>query len=282
MPLRALALLLAAAALHTGWNLLIKRSRQKQIFAWWALVLGVVCFAPLLLWSAPLPAVIWPYLITSAVVEALYFIALTRAYQQADFSFVYPLARGAAPALLAIWAVLFLDERPAGVGLAGLGLLILGLLIVAGPASRLRSAWRTNGALMALAAAVCISVYGAIDGAAMQLAEPVPYLIVLLGLTAVFTAPAVIAYYGRQALLAEWRAQWQRIVLAGVLSMATYGLVLQAYTLAPVSYAGAVREIGVVFAALVGWRWLGEELGGVRTAGAVLIFLGIVLIALAG
>jgi len=64
--------------------------------------------------------------------------------------------------------------------------------------------------------------------------------------------------------------------------MAAYALVLQAYVLAPVSYAGAVREIGVVFAALVGWRWLGEAFGPIRTAGATLIFLGLVLIALAG
>jgi drug/metabolite transporter (DMT)-like permease len=283
MPPRALALLLTAAALHTGWNLLIKRSRHKQIFAWWALTVGVVCFAPLLLWSAPLPGAVWPYLIASAVVEALYFIALTLAYQQADFSLVYPLARGTAPALLAVWAILFLGERPTPAGLAGLALLILGLLVVARPTGWVqRGAWHKNGTLTALAAAVCISVYGAIDGAAMRLAEPAPYLIVLLGLTAAFTAPAVIAYYGRSALIAEWQSQWRRIVFAGVVSLVTYGLVLQAYVLAPVSYAGAVREIGVVFAALVGWRWLGEAFGGIRTVGAVLIFLGILLIALKG
>lgn len=279
----ALALLLIAAAMHTGWNLLIKRSAHKQIFTWWALAAGVACFAPLLLWSRPLPGAVWPYLVASAAVEALYFIALTRAYQQADFSLVYPLARGTAPALLVLWAVLFLGERPTPAGWAGLALLIVGLLIVAGPTGWTgRGAWGKNGVLTALAAAVCISVYGAIDGAAMRLAEPMPYLIVLLGLTAALTAPAVGAYYGRQALIAEWRAHWPRIVSAGVLSMAAYALVLQAYVLAPVSYAGAVREIGVVFAALVGWRWLGEAFGPIRTAGATLIFLGLVLIALAG
>lgn len=279
----ALALLLVAAAMHTGWNLLIKRSAHKQIFAWWSLSAGVLCFAPLLLWSTPPPGTVWPYLVTSAVVEAFYFIALTRAYQQADFSLVYPLARGTAPALLVLWAVLFLGERPTPAGWAGLALLIVGLLIVAGPTGWAgRGAWGKNGVLTALAAAVCISVYGAIDGAAMRLAEPMPYLIVLLGLTAALTAPAVMAYYGREALIAEWRAHWPRIVSAGVLSMAAYGLVLQAYVLAPVSYAGAVREIGVVFAALVGWRWLGEAFGPIRTAGATLIFLGLVLIALKG
>jgi drug/metabolite transporter (DMT)-like permease len=285
MPPQALVLLLIAAALHTGWNLLIKRSQEKQLFAWWALVVGVVCFAPALLLAQPLPEAVWPYLVASAIVEAVYFIALTRAYQQADFSLVYPLARGTAPALLALWAVLFLGERPTPEGLAGLVLLVLGLLVVAGPTSLpRRGAVHASGTLLALFTALCISVYGAIDGYAMRLAEPLPYLVALLGLTAGLTAPAVIAYYGRTALAAQWRAHWRRIVFAGVVSMATYALVLQVYALVPqkVIYAGAVREISIVFAALAGWRWLGEAFGAIRTLGAALIFLGILLIALAG
>jgi GNAT superfamily N-acetyltransferase len=37
MPLRALLLVLAAAALHTGWNILVKRAKDKQVFTWWAM-----------------------------------------------------------------------------------------------------------------------------------------------------------------------------------------------------------------------------------------------------
>ena len=51
----------------------------------------------------------------SGVVEAAYFFALTRAYRLGDFSLVYPLARGAAPAFLALWATIFLAERPSPV-----------------------------------------------------------------------------------------------------------------------------------------------------------------------
>ncbi len=47
-----------------------------------------------------------------SVVEATYYFALTLAYDKADFSLVYPLARRSAPAFLAIWAILFLGERP--------------------------------------------------------------------------------------------------------------------------------------------------------------------------
>ena len=134
MPLTALILLIIAAALHTGWNLLVKRAGEKQIFTWWAMVVGTACFTPLLVFSAPLPAAVWPYVLASALVEMVYYLALLRAYTIGDFSQVYPLARGAAPAFLALWAALFLGERPSAGGLAGLALLLVGLLLVGGAA----------------------------------------------------------------------------------------------------------------------------------------------------
>ena len=66
----------------------------------------------------------------SAVVETAYFFALINAYTLGDFSLVYPVARGTAPALLALWSALFLGERPSAFGLLGLAVLIGGLLVV--------------------------------------------------------------------------------------------------------------------------------------------------------
>ena len=284
MPLNALGLLVFAAILHAGWNLLVKRAGEKQLFTWWALVVGMLAL-PLLAFSTPLPARVWPYIIGSAVAEAAYFIGLTLSYKLGDFSLVYPIARGAAPAFLAVWAAIFLSERPSPLGLAGLGLLLLGLIVVGG------SSWWTSrkiakvggGALAAaLTVALCISIYSVIDGAAVKFVDPTPYTIVVLSLSAVLTAPAVLARYGRHALVVEWRANWPRIVIVGVLMMVTFIMVLHAYALASVNYAGAIREVSVVFAALAGWWWLGESFGLLRVIGAGLIFSGILVIALAG
>jgi multidrug transporter EmrE-like cation transporter len=55
-----------------------------------------------------------PFLAASSLVHVLYVIALTRAYQHGDFSFAYPLARGAGALIAAIGGVLFLaDSLPA-------------------------------------------------------------------------------------------------------------------------------------------------------------------------
>ena len=281
MPLSALALLVVAGATHAGWNLLVKRAQQRQIFTWLSLVAGTLCFLPLLVFGAPaLPPSAWPFVVASDIVEALYFFALIRAYGIGDFSLVHPLARGAAPALLALWATLFLGERLRPAGLVGLAIVCGGLLTVSGGVRAMRAGRGAVGA--ALLVALCISVYSAIDGAAMQTLPPIPYTVVVLGCCALWCAPFVVWRYRPAPIAAEWRLNWPRIVAVGALNLATYMLVLTAYSRAPVAYAGAIREISIIFAALIGWRWMGEGFGRARTLGATLIFCGIVVIAAFG
>lgn len=285
MPLSALALLLISAFLHATWNLLIKRAREKQVFTWWALIVGLLCFSPLLLQVRAFPASIWPYVLSSALSEAVYYFVLIRAYQYGDFSLVYPLARGAAPALLTLWAVLFLHERPALIGLVGIGLLICGLVVVGSTSwwqQRKTSSLVSNALGLALATACCVSIYSAIDGAAVRQVTPLPYTVMVIGLAGVLITPLIVLRYGGRAVLAEMRVNWPLIVLTGVLSLLTYMLVLLAYSFSPVSYGGAVREISVVIAAFIGWRWLGEGFGRARLLGSALIFVGILVIALIG
>jgi hypothetical protein len=70
----ALALILAAALLHTLWNIVFKQVEHKHLFMWWAIIAGSIVSLPLL-WG-PIPARIWPYALSSAAMEAAYFMAL--------------------------------------------------------------------------------------------------------------------------------------------------------------------------------------------------------------
>jgi drug/metabolite transporter (DMT)-like permease len=285
MPLTALGLLLVAAMMHTTWNLLVKRAKEKQVFIWCSLIAGTIIFSPLLLTSPLLLVSIWPYLISSALVEVIYYIILIHAYENGDFSLVYPMARGAAPAFLLIWATFFLGERPRFFGLIGITLLVFGLIIVGGKTwwtLRKTSGLSKSALALALGVACCISVYTAIDGAAVRLVSPLPYTVLVIALAALFITPAVVKRYGNDAIADEWRTNWIRITLVGLFTLLAYVLALKAYTIARVSYAGSVREISVVFAAFVGWRWLGESFGAIRLVGAMFIFVGILLIAFAG
>src|SRR6266853_5447395 len=171
MPLTALGLLLASAMMHTTWNLLVKRAKEKQVFIWCSLIVGTIIFSPLLVTSPLLLVTTWPYLISSALVEAIYYITLIRAYENGDFSLVYPMARGAAPAFLVLWASLFLGERPRLYGLIGIALLVTGLVVVGGKTwwtLRKTPALKTSALALALGVAFCISIYTTIDGAAVR------------------------------------------------------------------------------------------------------------------
>jgi drug/metabolite transporter (DMT)-like permease len=206
---------------------------------------------------------------------------LASAYRLADFSLAYPLARGTAPALLAVWAMLWLGERPQPLGLAGLAVLVLGLLVVGGSGSTARTP-AGIGVLAALGAALLISTYSAIDGAAVRRVPPAPYTAAVLALTALLMTPAMLWRYRADRLAAELRRDWRRVLLVGPMMLVSYGLVLFAFSAGSVAYAGAVREVSIVFAALAGWRWLGERLTPARLGGALLICAGILVIALAG
>lgn len=286
MPADALALLVVAAALHAGWNLVVKRSGGDQVFTWLAVVVGSLCFTPFIYFGEGLTARVLPYILASAGFEMAYFLALTRAYRLGDFSLVYPIARGSAPAFLALWATTLLGEELSVGGVIGLTVLVAGLIVVGS------GLWLTRGVgaidpravVAALLVALCISAYTAVDGAAVQFTAPGPYTAAVMLLTSAATTPFILALTRRTgaSIGAVWRAKWPTICLVGILTMTTYLLVLLAYTRAQVAYAGAVREISVVFAAIVGWRFLGEPFGAYRTAGSALIFAGTLIIAVAG
>ena len=70
--------------------------------------------------------------------------------------------------------------------------------------------------------------------------------------------------------------------LAACLGLVAYMLALFAYTFAPLSYSGAIREVSAVIGAFLGWRFLKEEMGGVRVVGSAIVFAGVMVIAIFG
>lgn len=283
MPLAAIGLLFFSAILHTSWNLLLKQAGEKYIAIWWAMLIGSSLFLPALFFSGLPAQETWHLLLISVAFEIVYYIALSAAYNDADFSLVYPLARGSAPAMIAVWSVLFLHEKLTAGGAAGLLIIILGLLVVGGSSYfQVHGKPHLRGVLLALLIAFSISIYSTLDGAAVKRTAPFPYAVLILFFAPALMTPFVVRRYGWRMLKDELAAHRLRLMVIGALSILAYLLALWAYSLAKVSYAGAVREISVVMGAFAGWQFLGEKLGRTRVIGAVIIFAGILVIAIFG
>jgi drug/metabolite transporter (DMT)-like permease len=136
-----------------------------------------------------------------------------------------------------------------------------------------------QGILVALGLALIISVYTLIDGTAVKQGPALPYAFLIFALVPLPLTPFVLRRYGWAKLKTTWQAERLKLVIAGVLGISAYLFALAAYSIAPLNYAGAIREVSVVIGAFAGWKLLGEKLGPVRVAGAAIIFAGILVIA---
>ncbi len=284
MPIAAIFLLLLSATLHALWNLLLKKSEEKYIAMGWQVILsGIFAFLLLLFTGFP-PRSMWLFALVSMLLEAVYFILLSNAYSDHDFSLVYPIARGTAPAFLMLWSVLFLHETLTPGGILGVGMIVAGMVII-GATSLIQSRGsrlHLRGVLVALSVALIISLYTLIDGTAVKNGPPLPYALTMFMFVPFVTTTYNIRRFGWKHFAAAWNGPRLPILFAAVLGVVAYLLALIAYTFAPLSYSGAIREVSVVIGAFLGWRFLSEQMGGTRVLGAAVIFTGILIIALFG
>ena len=113
--------------------------------------------------------------------------------------------------------------------------------------------------------------------------DPLLYLYLGVVLTVIWLAPWALATVGARGLWAELRSSRLASVLAGFTTMAAYTLVLIAMRAgAPASYAGAVREISVVFGVGIGVWVLKERGAAMRLGGSLLVAAGVAAIGLWG
>jgi drug/metabolite transporter (DMT)-like permease len=267
---------IGAGALHAGWNAIAKYLDDRLVaFALIGLASMLGGGAVLALTGLPYRASIG-FAIVSAAIHVGYELGLMNSYRLGAFNQVYPIARGTSPLLVAVGANFLAGEQLGAVPLAGVAILAAGLASLALSSGRL-----TGSDLPAVAAAaltgLAIAGYTIVDGLGVRRAhDPYAYaalLFVLMGpvfpVIAAFRRPGISWLKGRAAGAG---------LLAGTLSMIAYGAVLWAQTRAPLAEVAAIREIGVVFAALIGWRLFAESFGARRMAAAALVAAGIVLI----
>jgi drug/metabolite transporter (DMT)-like permease len=264
---------LASAGLHACWNWLVADAGDSHAVGAVALLTAAIVFAPVAVLTWEVDAAAWPYIAASAALELAYFGLLATAYERADLSFVYPIARGAAPVLVLVVSLAALGADVSAGEAAGVLAVAAGVLLVRGVGG---SAAR-GGLLLALGVAACIAAYTLVDDEGVRHAAALSYFEAVLLITAPLYAASVALVRGSGALRA---AATPRSAAAGVAMFGAYALALGALEIAEAAPVAALRETSVVMAtaaaAIAGREYVPPR----RLAGAVIVVLGVALIAL--
>ncbi len=269
MPLAALTLALGSAVLHAAWNLLLGRARDVQAAAAATFVLSILVTLPFAVvwWHADTS--VWPYALASAVLEAVYVVALALAYRRSEVSFVYPATRGLAPLLVLGFAVVWLGHHASAAEIAGVVLVCIGVVLVRG----LGGNGDATALLLTATLAVSIAGYTLVDRAGIQRAGALTYFVLTLALPCLIYPPLV----GARAIRRE--LGWG-VGAAALANVGSFTLGLLALRHGSAASVLAVRSSSVVLATVLAGRLLAERVSRGRLAGSVLVFAGIALLAL--
>lgn len=280
-------LVIASGMAHAVWSLFTKKSRSKSVFLWSIMMISTLLLLPVLiteLWLTPLSASAYGLLLLSVVLQGVYAWLLSKTYELGDLSQIYPIMRGTSTLLVPVIGILLLGETLAPAGWLGIFCMLAGFLVLGTSGgtkahSGKRERKPLKPVLMALTVGLCTTCYVFVDKLNLQHLSPLALLEVTnIGFVAGLT-PAVLA---APRIREEWQANRATLLLGAILNPGSYLLFLYAMQQAPIAHIGPLREIGTVFAAMLGIMLLKEQQGLKRITSSVVIFCGIVLLGVFG
>ena len=294
MDLTSVALILLSAFCHALWNFYSKSSRDIRIlFFWCGFYTVAIAFIAFGIKHPVVPKPVWGYIAGSAFVHLLYKLSLTHAYTVGEISFVYPIAR-AAPAFLPLFAFLLLKERISAQGLIGILCVMISILLYQQREKHIQFKTffrylRKPDSVWAFATLASVIGYSLIDKQGMSefhrysadtpLWRAVTYYLMENSISQVFYGLSCLARFPHQQVIQIGRTEWKRAFAIVGLSLVSYSLILYVLMTEKVSYVTAVRQCSVIFVVLLGGYALKETYTKRRLIAAVVMILGIFLIA---
>ncbi len=276
MSTTVIVFVLGTGVVHAVWNAIAKGLHDK--FASFALLnigVAIVCWVAWPFVGLPTTKAL-PYVIAATLCHVGYELLLLGAYRRSDFSQSYPIARGIAPLLVSGGGLVFAGEHLSTRGLLGVIGIVIGIVALTARRGAMAS---FQGTYWALACGASIAAYSVIDGLGVRASQnTLRYAVTLFVLQSSVWLIGVVARRPRGWWPGPRRASLG--VLGGVLSVVGYAAVLWAQLRAPLGVVSALRETGVLWAALIGVLVFRE--GRLRRimAPAALVALGIALLSL--
>ena len=270
-------LVIFAAILHAIWNGMVK-SYKNKIISVSAIVFGHVPIAAFVMLFLPLPTLeSVPYIILSALIHQGYQYNLISAYKIGDLTKVYPIARGTGPIVATIISIIFLGLLITKFQILSIALICFGIIILGIFSERLI---KNNKVIFySLATGFFIGLYSLVDGHGARISQsPLSFL----GWSFILNAmifPFVLKFMGHKKVFSRVLKEAKLIFwVGGTLSYIVYGIVVWAFTKAPIPLVGALRESSIVFSVLIGFFFLKERLTFLKIVSILIIFIGVALL----
>ena len=275
MSLGVFLAVLGAAFLHALWNALIKLGTSKVgtmvILSVIEIPIGLAVVAV----SPPIDAAAIPWVIAAGCTHFAYKFFLTYAYDRGDLSRVYPIARGAAPMVVALAGAMMLPDAVSGRQYVAIAVLGLGILMMA---RGVFSSGEDRRLLpFALGSAAATATYTMIDGMGARISgAPAAYVAWVFVADGLIFTLGMLTLRGTSVLPRDGRA-WGLGSVASVASYGAYAVSIWAMTIAPIAVVAALRETSILFAVLIGWIAFGEKMSGEKALAACVIVAGVLL-----
>ncbi|MBL4646292.1 MAG: transporter [Hyphomicrobiales bacterium] len=276
MTLEITLLILLAAALHAGWNALIKISGDRIA------VMAVVTLAGSLLSMLALPFVdspdpaSWPLLALTILIHTGYHFFLPVAYDHGDLGQVYPIARGISPILVTLGALVFAGEQVSQVALIGILCLAVGVMALTFDGGKI-SKINPKAIIFAVATGICIASYTIVDGLGVRQAGSILGFAVWLTIGDGLLTFVIALFWKKREIAVVMKNNALIGLAGGTMQVGAYWIIVYALAVAPMGMVSGLRETSVLFAALISTFLLKEGFGVWRFVSACLITLGLIV-----
>ncbi|MBA47350.1 MAG: hypothetical protein CL893_04595 [Dehalococcoidia bacterium] len=277
MPVLIIVLVLISTFLHATWNFLIKKSEHPYEYVQLlALTSGAISLplAIIFLFTDEFTILGVALSILSGLIHVFYFYFLGTAYRKADLSFVYPIARGTAVALVPIFGLFIIGESVSNLSLFGIFIVFIGILSL-GNITHMKSV-NLNDFILSLITGVTVTSYTIVDKYAVSLVNPFFVFSISSFIGGFLSITLIDKRINHFYIVAKNNIK--TVILISVLSATAYTLVLYAYKYSDVSLVTPLREIQTAIAAIMGIVILKEKLQLFKIIGILFIVVGGILI----
>jgi drug/metabolite transporter (DMT)-like permease len=189
---------------------------------------------------------------------------------------VYPIARGVAPILVTLGALIFAGEHVNQMALIGILCLAVGVMALTFDGGKV-SKINPKAVFFALATGVCIASYTVVDGLGARQAGSILGFAVWLTIGDGILTFLIALVWKRREMFVVAKNNALTGFAGGAMQVGAYWIIIYALAVAPMGMVSGLRETSVLFAALISTFLLKEGFGVWRFVSACLVTFGLIV-----